>query len=70
MRQFISRKYSHTPPHGWNFQVSYFQVSYFQARRPPPITSKLLMLRLPKFHRMMYSSFPTSISHNLIDIMT
>ena len=56
MRQLILKKYPHTPPHGWNFQVS-----YFQARRPPPITSKLLMLRPPKLHRMMYSSFPTSI---------
>ena len=29
MRQFILRKYPHTPPNGWNFQLS-----YFQTRRP------------------------------------
>ena len=43
-----------------------------RGRRSPaaaPITSKTLMIRLPKLHRIMFSSFPTS-RHNVIGIVT
>ena len=43
-----------------------------RGRRSPaaaPITSKTLMIRPPKLHRIMFSSFPTS-RHNLIGTVT
>ena len=37
--------------------------------RPRSLTSKLLMVRTQKWHKIMYTSFPT-FRHNLIDTIT